>query len=160
MKRLLLFSLSTMFCLAVHSQQCEGCARGWAIATESKCKMLLQNYGQYQDERLVNISIPSRQNGNANEYIRLKKGHLYWMNTAEGNFVYDYKVEGQYLRLSNKRTLRAKHPVASDSLTIEMTKLWAEGTDWYFQTVDNNGIYRLYRVDAKRKRSMEIYNYH
>ncbi len=121
--------------------------------------MLLQQYGQYQDGRVVNINIPSTQVGNAHEYIKLKKGRLYWMNTVEGNFVYDYEVDGQYIRLSNKRTLKGKYPVVCDAFTIEMTMLWAEGTDWYFQTVDNKGTYRFYRVDARRKRSMEIYNY-
>lgn len=152
MKKVCLSLFLCFTALSMYSQITnEDCEKIWNEIISNGYYLSLQSYGLYIDGVEVNKFQPSKKTKNKDEYMWLDDDNLYWAASAEGNLMFDYIQDGQYLYLTNKRFLDKKGRVKerqndySSWLKIEKYKL-LNGTnifEWIFIT-SKEGTYRYF----------------
>lgn len=107
----------------------------------------LLEYGLYQDGRCVNRFVPCKANGNENESVRTydtkSSKSMFWENTGDGDFTYEYKINGSYIYLYHENGEQASW------LCLKRVETVTVGSEKYYKlfTVDKFDTYRYFLVD-------------
>ncbi|MBR6018310.1 MAG: hypothetical protein IK073_06785 [Paludibacteraceae bacterium] len=146
MKRLVfLFSVMCAIAISASAQRLTGSADAWLKFQREQCVFRLTAYGLYEDGIEKNRIVP--QGKNANEGIGFDNAdHFYQLNTLDGSFIYDCRINGQYLYLTNQKRVLNGQQVGFDPQYYNWIKLL-----WY---ENHNGKFILFTVD-----SMNTYRY-
>ena len=118
----------------------------WKSFMGQRCAFELVAFGAYSNGVEINRVYP--QGTNAHEGMVLVANQYYHVNTLDGDFVYDAKADGQYLRLSNKSRKNANGINVVDYQHSSWIKLiWCENgsNGMMLFTVDSYGTYRYFR---------------
>lgn len=138
--------------MSAQSKTAPGNEEIWNSLINQKAGLGLSSYGHYANGREIDRQKPSKRNHNRDECLVLGNRHIWWLYSADGNFIFDYHVEGNKLVLTNRRRCNKKgNPISvSDGSStylqmieykyIEYSLGQAIITD--ILTVDNISIYR------------------
>ena len=105
MKKLFLFFPFLLTTLGVNGQRTEDCNKMWSEIINDGYYLSLQSYGLLSNGVEVNKLVPSEITQNKGEHIWFDDKNFYWMATADGNYIFEYKIDGQYLYYSNKQSI-------------------------------------------------------
>ncbi len=107
-KRMMLF-LTGLFlilfsnCMSAQNNTAPGNAETWNTLINQKAGLGLISYGLYKNGREMTRLTPSKRNHNRDECLVLGNKHILWLYSADGNYIFDYQVEGDKLILTNRR---------------------------------------------------------
>jgi len=132
--------------LSASAQRIYSSDGAWTSFMKQQCVFRLVAYGAYSNGVETNRYYP--QGKNADEGIVLSLGECYHLNTLDGDFVYGVKIDGEYLRIFNKRRKVGNNITTFDSQFSSWIKLiWCENRDngMMLFTVDSYGTYRYFQ---------------
>lgn len=113
------------------------------ILMEHKAILKLESYGLYKNGKEINKYYPKTE-----ETLWFGNGKVSHLGTMDGHFIYDAKIEGVYLYLTNqeKKTDSGWKVVDRNYFSwIKFVRGEIKGNDYIVFTISKEGIYRYYK---------------
>lgn len=146
MRKLFVLVFAATLAIGAMAQRRNATAEDWHYFQQKGCTLKLERYGLYQNGTEQNKIYP--QGKNLNEYCILRTSTMLHKNTLDGDYMYDFKIDGQYLRLSTRVYLKEEGGVKGFDPDYDnwIRLVWVEqkGDKTILFTYDKYGTYRYF----------------
>ena len=164
-KKLIILFAAVLMAVGASAQRKNATAEDWSYFQQKGCTLKLEYYGLYKDGVEQNKIYP--QGKNQGEYCVLKGNTIFHKNTLDGDFFYDFRIDGQYLYLSNKVVLKKEGGIKGFDPDYDnwLRLVWVErqGGKITLFTYDKYNTYRYFTTDnpgLELPNGLVLYNIH